>query len=186
MMAPFVPFISEEIYRSLTGESVHVQSWPEASDTVIDPAGMLIKEIAAALRRYKSEKGMALNSPMPGIIIYSDMDLETVDLQGVANSQVESRRGLPDIEMRPIEVKPQMKILGPRFKDKSGKVIKALLAMNPGEVAEQKASDSIRISLDGEMIVVSPDSVEVITETLSAGTAVDVLKVGPATVLVRK
>ena len=31
LMAPFTPFISEEIYHSLTGESVHVQSWPEPS-----------------------------------------------------------------------------------------------------------------------------------------------------------
>ncbi|MFB3766476.1 MAG: valine--tRNA ligase [Methanotrichaceae archaeon] len=186
MMAPFIPFISEEIYRSLTGESVHVQSWPEASGIDVDPTGALIKEIAAALRRYKSEKGMALNSPIPGIVIYSDLDLETIDLQGVANSKVESRKGLPNIEMRPIEVKPQMKILGPKFKDKSGKIIKALLAMNPEVVAEHKASGSIKVSFDGETVEVTPDSVEIITETLSAGTAVDVLKVGPATVLVRK
>lgn len=186
MMAPFTPFISEEIYCALTGGSVHVQRWPEASGIAVDPAGMLIKDIAAALRRYKSEKGMALNAPLPEIVVYSDMDLETTDLQGVANSRVESRRGMPDIEMRPIEVKPQMKRLGPKFKDKSGKIIKALLAMNPADVADQKASGSIRVDLDGETIEVAPDSVEIVTETLSSGAAVDVLKVGTATVLVRK
>ena len=95
LMAPFTPFLSEEIYHSLTGESVHVQSWPEPSGTAIDPAGLAIKEIAAALRRYKAEKGMALNSPLPGIVVYSDLALETFDLVGVANSPVESRIGKP-------------------------------------------------------------------------------------------
>ena len=139
LMAPFTPFISEEIHHTLTGESVHVQSWPEPSGTPVDPAGLAIKEIAAALRRYKAEKGMALNSPLSGIVVYSDLALETIDLVGVANSQVESRTGSPQIEMKPVAVKPQMKIIGPRFKDKSGKIIKALGGMDPALVAGQKA-----------------------------------------------
>ncbi|MDD1722677.1 MAG: class I tRNA ligase family protein [Methanothrix sp.] len=128
LMAPFTPFISEEIYHTLTGESVHVQSWPEQSGVEVDSAGLAIKEIAAAIRRYKAEKGMALNAPLPGIVVYSDLGLETFDLSGVANSTVESRAGKPDIEMKPVAVKPQMKVIGPRFKDKSGRIIKALAA----------------------------------------------------------
>ena len=87
LMAPFIPFLSEEIYHSLTGESVHVANWPKATGNAVDPAGLAIKEIAAALRRYKAEKGMALNSPLTGIMVYSDMTLETFDLVGVANSR---------------------------------------------------------------------------------------------------
>lgn len=186
LMAPFIPFISEEIYRSLTGESVHVQSWPEVAGLTVDPSGRLIKDIAAALRRYKSEKGMALNAPLPGIVVYSDLDLETMDLQGVANSSVESRKGMPEIEMRPTAVKPQMKVLGPRFKDKSAKIIRAISAMNPAEVAGQKAAGAVKVNIDGETLEVPPESVEISTETLSAGSAVDVLKVGEATVLIRR
>ncbi len=186
LLAPFAPFLSEEIYHSLTGESVHLQRWPQASGTAVDPAGLAIKEIAAALRRYKAERGLALNSPLPGIVVYSDMGLETMDLQGVANSAVESLVGRPEIEMRPVSVKPQMKILGPKFKDRSSMIIKALAAMDPAEVARQKASGSIRVELNGEVLEVAAPAVEVVTETLSAGEAVDVLKVGIATVLVRR
>ena len=186
LMAPFTPFISEEIFHTLTGESVHVQSWPEPAGTEVDPAGLAIKEIAAAIRRYKAEKGMALNAPLPGIVVYSELGLETIDLSGVANSTVESQAGKPDIEMKPVAVRPQIKIIGPRFKDKSGKIIRALAAMDPAQAAEQKASGSIRVDVDGESIDLQAEAVEIDMETLSAGLAVDVLRLDGASVLVRR
>lgn len=193
LMAPFVPFISEEIYQDLTGESVHVQSWPKISGLKADEAGhkdetagLRIKEIAASIRRYKSEKGLALNSQLPGIIVYSDIKLETTDLQGVANSPVESRTGGPEIEMRPVGVKPLMKVLGPMFKDKSGKIIKSLTGMDPARVAEMKASGDVKVDLVGETVNVPPESVDIVTETFVAGQAVDLLKVGEATALVKR
>ncbi len=37
LLAPVTPFISEEIYRNLTGEeSVHLVSWPETDDSLKD------------------------------------------------------------------------------------------------------------------------------------------------------
>ena len=186
LMAPFAPFLSEEIYHSLTGESVHVANWPKATGYAVDPAGLAIKEIAAALRRYKAEKGMALNSPLTGIMVYSDMTLETFDLVGVANSPVESMTGCPKIEMKPKAVKPQMKIIGPRFKDKSHKIINALSAMDPNIVASQKTAGLIRVELEDEVIEVPPEAATIEIETLSAGEAVDILNLGAATVLVRR
>ena len=186
VMAPFTPFLSEEIYHTLTGQSVHVQSWPEPAGAATDPAGLLIKEIAAALRRYKAEKGMALNAPLPGITVYSELDLETTDLKGVANSSVLSKTSRPEIEMLAAAVKPQMKILGPQFRDRAGRIIKALNAMDPALLAQAKASGSIQVEVDGEVLEVAPEAVEVVMETRSRGQAVDVLKVGSATVLVER
>jgi valyl-tRNA synthetase len=186
LMAPFVPFISEEIYQNLTGKSVHVQSWPKVSGLKAEMTGQQIKEIAAAIRRYKSDNGVALNSRLQGITVYSDLELETTDLQGVANSPVESWIGRPEIEMRPVGIKPLMKVLGPMFKDKSGKIIKALTSMDPAQVAEMKASGAVKVNLVSETVDIPPESVDVITETFVAGQAVDLLKAGEATVLVKR
>ncbi len=186
LLAPFTPFISEEIYHTLTGKSVHVQSWPAALGYDTDPAGLAIKEIASALRRYKAERGMALNAQLPGIAVYSDLFLETVDLAGVANSPVESRTGSPEIEMKPVAIKPQIKVIGPQFKDKSGKIIKALSSMDPAEVAGLKANGAIRVELDGEIIELAANAVEIVVETLSAGLAVDVLRLDKAVVLIKR
>ena len=186
LMAPFTPFLSEEIYHTLTGQSVHVQSWPVARGQPMDRAGLAIKEVASTLRRYKAEKGVALNSPLPGIVVYSDLDLETADLAGVANSPVESRTGKPSLEMKPIAVKPQMKVIGPRFRDRSQRIIMALMGMDPADIARQKEAGSIAVDLDGEILELPPEAAEVEIQTLSAGEAVDILKTKEATVLVRR
>ncbi|MDD1742603.1 MAG: valine--tRNA ligase [Methanotrichaceae archaeon] len=186
LMAPFTPFIAEEIYFSITGKSVHNQSWPSSLDCEVDHAGLQIKEIAAAIRRFKSEKGLALNARLPGIVVYSEFDLETIDLQGATNSPIEIRKGRPEIEMNAIGIKPITKILGPKFKDKTGRIIEALNAMAPSELAKQKAEGVVKINLNGALLEIVPESVDVITETLCAGEAVDVLKLGEAIVLVKK
>ncbi|NPV61451.1 MAG: valine--tRNA ligase [Methanotrichaceae archaeon] len=186
LMSPFMPFISEEIYSTLAGKSVHLQPWPEASGTTADSAGRAIKDIAAAVRRYKSEKGLPLNAPLSGIAVYSYLNLETVDLAGVANASVESHSGRPEIEMRPTAVKPQMKVLGPKFKGKSGAIMKALEAMDASEVFRQKETGSIQVEISGEQIPLPPDAVEIAMQTLSAGAAVDIIEVDGATVLVKR
>jgi len=186
LMAPFTPFIAEEIYFSITGKSVHNQSWPSSLDCEVDHAGLQIKEIAAAIRRFKSEKGLALNARLSGIVVYSEFDLETIDLQGATNSPIEIRKGRPEIEMNAIGIKPITKILGPKFKDKTGRIIEALNVMAPSELAKQKAEGVVKINLNGALLEIVPESVDVITETLWAGEAVDVLKLGEAIVLVKK
>ena len=99
---------------------------------------------------------------------------------------MESRVGSPSLEMKPVAVKPQMKVIGPRFKDTSQRIIAALMSMNPADVARQREAGSIRIDLDGEAIQLPPEGVEVEVQTLSAGEAVDILRTKEATVLVRR
>ncbi len=181
LMAPFTPFISEEIHMGLTGDSVHLQSWPEAT---AEPSieGESIKEIAASIRRYKSDRGMALNAPLKGIEIYSEIELETMDLRGVANSPVVFRKGAPNLATSPSAIKPVMKAIGPVFKDRSAAVIKRLAAMDPAEVARALESGPIELP-EGR---IEPEMVEIVKETLSEGEAVDVIIANSATVLVRR
>jgi len=181
LMAPFTPFIAEEIYCGLAGRSVHQQSWPEVQE-FSSLEGALIKDLAGAIRRYKAEKKMALNAPLSGLEIYTDMDIETSDLRGVANSDVTVRAGLPDLETRPKLAKPVMKVLGPALKGEASRAIEALAAADPVHVRDCLAAGKLvldGISLTGEMV-------ELVYETLSAGEAVDVLRVSDAVVLVRR
>lgn len=78
LLAPMMPYITEEIYQLLfiKGEgmtSIHLANWP-----VIDPdledghaeyVGKSLIEIATLVRRYKSEKQLPINSPLQSIKI---------------------------------------------------------------------------------------------------------------------
>lgn len=185
LLAPFTPFIAEEIRTSLSGESVHAASWPEPLFIGPQPEGSLIKEVAAAVRRYKSDRGMALNAPLAGIEVYSELELETADLAGSTSSTVAVKRGLPEIETRAVEVKPQMKTIGPVFKEKSGDIIRRLKEMDPEEVARMAGAGKVLVDLGGEVAELAPEAVKIATETLSAGRAVDMIRLPAATVLIR-
>lgn len=73
LLAPFLPFVTEEIYLSLfaieEGKlSIHFVDWPKAEERQIDPqaeaGGEVLVAIATAVRRYKSEHNLSLGAEL--------------------------------------------------------------------------------------------------------------------------
>lgn len=67
LFAPFVPFITEEIYqnhfRDIEGDkSVHISSWPEAEEMVEEESFDLLIETLAKIRQEKSNAKKAMNA----------------------------------------------------------------------------------------------------------------------------
>ncbi|AKB84414.1 valine--tRNA ligase [Methanococcoides methylutens] len=189
MLAPFAPFFAEEMYSRIGEGSVHAQNWPEVDESLIsediETEGELIKEIAGNVRRYKSESGMALNAPLEKIEVYGTLE-DVSDLTGVTNSTVEVIEGEPDFEHVPVNIKPNMGIIGPKFRKQAGAIIKTLTSMDPVEVADIASKGNINITVDGEDIELEPESIVIEKEVISAGRAVDVLDVnGTVVVIVR-
>jgi len=74
-MAPVAPFVSEEIYRNLSGkESVHLDDWPKVNTKLEDP------DILAQMRSLRTfvelghsqrkEKNLALKQPLASLKIF--------------------------------------------------------------------------------------------------------------------
>ena len=57
LMAPFTPFLSEEIYHSLTGESVHVANWPKVYGNRGRPCGTGHKRDCSSASPLQGRKG---------------------------------------------------------------------------------------------------------------------------------
>jgi valyl-tRNA synthetase len=189
LLAPFAPFFAEEMFSNIGKGSIHVQSWPQARENLIDAdvekSGEFIKDVASAVRRYKSEKGMALNARLEKIELYG-VDMDITDLIGVTNSPVEIIAGKPDFEHVPVNIKPNMGKIGPVFRGKAKAIIDALLEENPKKVADEISKGKISVSVNGEVIELEPDFVEIEKEVVSAGRSVDVLDVsGMPVVIVR-
>lgn len=71
LCAPFLPYVTEEIYHNLFAEhegppSVHLTCWPEVHPDWIDEqariTGEVVLEIAVAVRRFKSEASISLGT----------------------------------------------------------------------------------------------------------------------------
>ena len=96
MLAPFMPFITEEIYQKFMKKyegqiSVHVLSWPEMIcgteetnlNMQVEKAGELAKQIISTLRQYKSSRQMPLNAEIEKIIIdCNDEDKKYIEMVG--------------------------------------------------------------------------------------------------------
>ncbi|MDD4331487.1 MAG: valine--tRNA ligase [Methanosarcinaceae archaeon] len=187
LLAPFLPFFSEEMYSRLGAGSVHNQAWPEPEESLIsqeaEAEGELIKDITSQIRRYKSENGLALNAPLKKIEIYK-VQVDTRDIAGATNTEVELMKGAPSFEYLPVEVKPNMGILGPRFRKEAGAVVKALKAQAPAKIEAQAVSGKISISVAGKSLELDPEAVEIKKEVISEGREVDVLDIRGAVVVI--
>ena len=189
MLAPFAPFFAEEMFSRVGDDSVHIQSWPEVSESLIDPgieaSGEFIKDIAGSVRRYKSEHGMALNAPLKKIEIYGTL-ADITDVLGATNSPVEVIAGEPDFEHVPVNVKPNMGVIGPKFRGQAKDIINALAEENPKKIADEITKGKITVEVNGDMLELDPESVVIEKEVVSAGRAVDVLDIsGIPVVIVR-
>ncbi len=189
LLAPFAPFFAEEMFSHMGTGSIHMQSWPKAKEELIDTdaeeAGEFIKDVASAIRRYKSEKGMALNARLEKLELY-DLNIDVSDIAGVTNSPVELIKGKPDLVQVPVAIKPSMGKIGPKFRGQAKAIIDALLAADPQQILDDISKGNLSVSINGELIALEPDFVEVETAVVSSGRSVDVLDVrGKPVIIVR-
>ena len=72
LLAPFLPLVSEEIYRGLTGEpSVHLCAWPDPEELPADPplvAAMdRVRDVCSTGLRVREDEGIRVRQPLPSL-----------------------------------------------------------------------------------------------------------------------
>ncbi|HLI68389.1 MAG TPA: valine--tRNA ligase [Ktedonobacteraceae bacterium] len=96
LFAPFLPYVTEEIYCGLFVEnesspSLHLTRWPEAdpawSDERAEDAGEILLEVATAVRRYKSEAGISLGAELSRLLL-STSDASLAELLSAARLDI--------------------------------------------------------------------------------------------------
>jgi len=91
MLAPFAPYMTEEIYQTMYAEgkgyrSLHISPWPTVSKELVDEdsekRGDRIVDLIAEIRRDKAERRLPLNTEVKRLVIYvgNEEDARTVDL----------------------------------------------------------------------------------------------------------
>ena len=103
ILAPFMPYVTEEIYRGLFAEneghtSIHLTHWPQAeadwASAEAETAGDILIEVATAVRRYKSEASISLGTKLGRLLISTQekelaamLDAARLDILGVTRAK---------------------------------------------------------------------------------------------------
>ncbi|MEM4690335.1 MAG: valine--tRNA ligase, partial [Archaeoglobaceae archaeon] len=160
LLAPITPFITEEIWSRFSKGSVHLQSYPSVEWQMIDEeaekVGEEMKEILSAIRKLKHDKGLALNAPLKKIIVFTQLNLDALDLKFATNSEVEITREMPATKEEVKKIKPKFAVLGPLFKDRVKEIIRAVDSLSESEKLKL-TKEPLEISIGEEKIELKPE-----------------------------
>ncbi|MFL5760853.1 MAG: isoleucine--tRNA ligase [Thermomicrobiales bacterium] len=178
VLAPFIPFLTEELHQNLVRSvdptapvSVHLTDFPEANASIIDE--QLSSDMAAVLevvqlgRAARSEVGVKVRQPLPGILVYS-RDPATMDAVVRMKDQITDELNVKDVEplvdlgeVVTYSIRPNLSLLGPKYGKQLGAIRAALANLDAALVASNVAAgQSIELTLpDGTQAVLEPDEV---------------------------
>ncbi|MBI3450368.1 MAG: isoleucine--tRNA ligase [Acidobacteria bacterium] len=181
LAAPFVPFISESMYRNLVGsrgdaalpESVHLGDWPDVDEGRVDEplsAQMgLVREIVSSGRAARTQAKMRVRQPLARVeliladrsreewigrhatLIRDELNVKSVDLAADAHQYVD------------YVVRPNLPKLGPRY-GKLVQGIKSALASVKDPAALRRALDEkgeIRLDVQGTEVSLTEDDLQI-------------------------
>ncbi len=160
LSAPFAPYISEDIYRKLTGkESVHLDYYPEVNETLIDEKVEqkmdLVRDIVGLGRGARESVKIKVRQPIQKVLVdgkYEETISDLVELikEELNVKEVEFAKDLS--EYMNFTLKPNFRVLGPILGKNMGLFGKKVAELNANElISKVEAGESIDIDLNGEI-----------------------------------
>ncbi|MBN1889975.1 MAG: isoleucine--tRNA ligase [Thermoflexales bacterium] len=182
LLAPFVPFVTEEIYQNLVRgleagdpeagvpESVHLCDWPHGR-TLTGDERVLLADMAAVRQAVtlghatRASSGVKVRQPLSRVMVVADpaqkagierlVDILTDELNVKTVEFVEREQDLVSYQLLPDNRK-----LGPKFGKQFPALRAALSALDPVTAAHTlRAGQALQLTLDGQPVELLPDEV---------------------------
>jgi isoleucyl-tRNA synthetase len=161
LLAPFTPFVADELYTNLDGAepSVHLCDFPEPDDALLDrelEVDMAVARRTVELgRAARSQAKIKVRQPLREAVVVAD-DRERAAIARLEDQVLEELnvKGISYVgeaeELADYEVKPNYRALGPRFGSRMRDAAAAIQALDPGAVAAAfDRGESVHISVGG-------------------------------------
>ena len=160
LLAPFCPFMADEIYDNLDGSlgSVHLEDWPEAGPR---DAALEARDGASCARpsgsglAARGQSKLKVRQPLRAAVVVAAGE-ERAAIERLADVALEElnvkelRYVSQADELGSYEVKPNYRALGPRFGKQMPQVAAAVAALDPEHVAAAlRDGGRVGISIDG-------------------------------------
>jgi isoleucyl-tRNA synthetase len=188
LLAPFIPFTSDELWRNLqswregTAESVHLSEYPAGDsglvDTSLDRAMDLIRTVVALGRAARNRIGIKVRQPLSRIVVvatepwhreavgqFDDLVREEMNVKEV--EVVDSTEELVGLSAEPVFSR-----LGPKFGDRVNPAADAIRSLSQEDLGRLQGGATIRIEGDGGFFEIEPEDAR-IGESEAAGLAVE-------------
>ena len=169
LMAPIVPFVSDEIYTNLTGEeSVHLASYPVCDETLlndeIETRMDLVRDLITLGRNAREESNIKVRQPISEVILDGKQESIISDLVDLIKEELNVKEVIfaKDLsEFMNFSVKPNFKVCGKMLGANIKEFQTKLENLNDEELSKLEKGNNITLSINGEDLEVTPDMVEI-------------------------
>jgi isoleucyl-tRNA synthetase len=165
LLAPFCPFLADEIYTTLTGErSVHLTDWPESAgryDADLARQMSAARRLVAIGRSARTDAKVKVRQPLGrALLLHPGFELDpAVELEIRTELNVKSLEAIDTLSgLMSWTVVPNFRALGPRLGSRVNEVKRALADADGSALQQQLETDGY-IELAGERL--GPDDVDV-------------------------
>jgi len=167
LLAPFCPFVADEIYEGLDAShpSVHLTDWPtaDARDVGLEEDMAIAREVVRLGLAARAQAKVKVRQPLrTAAVVARGRERAAVErlgdiVRGELNVK-ELRFVEAADELGSLEVKPNYRTLGPRFGRHMPDVARAVAGLDPGHVAAAvREGHGVGVFVGGEDHELSPD-----------------------------
>ncbi|TFZ39226.1 isoleucine--tRNA ligase [Soehngenia longivitae] len=170
VIAPFVPFIAEELYRNLTdNESVHLDYYPEVNQKLIDKKLEqkmdLVRDLVALGRASRESVKIKVRQPLQEVLIDGKYEEVIADIVDLIKEELNVKEVIFEKDLSQFmnfSLKPNFKVAGPILGSKIKSFSKALENLDAKEVSEKfENGETLTLNLDGEDVEINKDMVTI-------------------------
>ena len=176
LLAPFIPFITEETYQNLKTdsmpESIHLCDYlkpdKKAIDNKLEKGMEQIRELVEIGRALRSKIGIKVRIPLSKATIVCSKEQENLikDLLALLEEEINVKTIAFARDSRQFmikSVKPNYSHLGPKYKDKAKGIISALERLDKQDIYEKLTKDNeVTITVDKKNIRLTKEDFEIV------------------------
>src|SRR4051794_29435845 len=176
LLAPFTPFIADELYDNLDGTepSVHLTDFPVAGerDEALEWRMSVVRSTVEMGRSARAQAKMKVRQPLAAAVVVAS-GAERAAIESLAD-EVQSELNVKAVrfveradELGSYEIKPNYRTLGPRFGKRMPVVAEALGALDPAHVAAAlREGRTVGVTVDGHEHELGPDDLQLAMQPL--------------------
>lgn len=173
LLAPIIPFITEELFIKLTGkESVHLEDYPVCDDNMINEAIEekmdLVRDLISLGRNAREEVKIKVRQPISEIIIDGKNKELIGDLTDLIKEELNVKNVVFENDLSKymnFTIKPNFKVCGKMFGKEINNYAKMLSTLNDEDVNKLQNGNTITHEFNGETLEITPDMVDIRIES---------------------